>query len=246
MALSACAALFVSTAFSAAAVSQETSLAYRDFGVVQRMRVVCSQKHFGRIQDLVVDIPSGRLSAAIVSMVAEDKEITSVVVPYEKLHYDPQTNLLRLGTCLEHDHDFPLFDPEQIRIVGRQGDGDGELRGTTLLSRLATSQVALAAGTARAHEATVELTSGHVAFLDLATGKGRVGDPELHPVPWSATSFLLADADKDQTPLLSLPIEPARLAEAPTLLEIIVQDPNYRGLVYTYFKAPRPAFDTEG
>lgn len=240
----------VATFALAVAPAQErvAGVFYRDFSLVQRLRVVCSDKHFGRLDDLIVELPSGRVRAAVVSIVL-DKGLHTVLVPYEGLQYEPSTNLLQLGNCLQKEEAYPPFDATAVKIVSKaRDDGQQELEGTMLVSRLARSGLALAAaGVGSVQGLTLELGSGHVAFVDAAVGKERAGDGELHPVPWSALR-LQADATADgaKLPLLALNMTKEALAAAPNLVEIIVQSPLYRARVYAFFAVRRPAFDTEG
>ena len=92
-------AMFVA-AFVAATVAQErVPVVLRDLSLVQRLRVVCSDRHFGRVDDLVVELPSGRVVGVVVTMAAE-AEPRTVLVPYDALQYEPPTNLLRLGRMI--------------------------------------------------------------------------------------------------------------------------------------------------
>lgn len=218
---------------------------FRDFTLVQRMRVVCANKHFGRVLDLVAEMPSGRITAAAVAMGAPAGP-KAVVVPFHCLRYEAQSNLLQLGTCVADD-DYPAFDPSRFR-VGRQpaeDGGEGELAGSVLLSRLAGSLVQLQGGTTgSAQLLTVELQSGNLAFVDVAAIRGQAGDGERHPVPWSCLRFVADEAsDRDKMPLLALPMTKERLGTAPTALEVILEDPLYRQRVYSVFGVPRPSFD---
>lgn len=242
---------FVAAVALAPAIAQERDsvAVYRDFSLAQRMRVVCSHKHFGRIDDFVVELPSGRLTAAVVTMVL-DKGTRTVAVPFDSLKYDPHTNLLQLGPCLEQDSKYPEFDATALKVASKpRGDtGTQELEGSMLCSRIAQSRVSLLGDAKGAAQGlTLELSRGHVAFVDVAVGSERAGDAELHPVPWSALRPA-ADgaADPAKLPTLALPKTKEVLSAAPNLVEIIVQDPLYRAKVYAFYEVPRPVFDTEG
>jgi hypothetical protein len=226
---------------AAAAAAQDQEPTFRDSTLVQRLRVVCSRKHFGRVQDLIAEVPSGRITGAVVVM-AGDKGSQTVVVPFRCLQYDARTNVLQLGACSQDGEDFPAFDPAQVKVAGT-GDGpDRAVAGTVLVSRLAASAVRLQdETTGSAQGLTVELASGHVAFLDVAASSERAGDNGLHPVPWSAVRFV-ADESGEQ-PLLALPAPRERLEGAPTLVDVIVQDPLYRARVYAFFGVSRPEYD---
>lgn len=227
-----------------AAQDSPLPLAYRDGSAVHRLRVVCAQKHYGRIDDLVVAVPSGRIVAAVVAM-RTDGEVRRVVVPWSRLGYVATTNLLQLGDCPESDGTLPAFDPTKIGVARRPHDDGtpGEVEGTALLSALG-DRVALRDGNASLCGVTLELTSGHVAFLDLSTVKGEVGDGERHPVPWGALAF---DLDEASAPRLRLRLDETRavLEAAPTLLEVVVEDPLYRRQLYTLHEVVRPEYDVE-
>jgi hypothetical protein len=232
-------------AVTATAQDRDPEPAWRDVSLVQQLRVVCEQKHFGRVQDLIAEIPGGRVTAAVVTMTA-DKGSKTAVVPFQALRYDAQANLLRLGTCLAED-EYPAFDPSQVKVGKGDDGGDGALVGTVLVSRLAGSAVALQDGsTASAQGLTLELASGHVAFVDIAAGRERAGDRELHPVPWSVVR-LAADQSPGggKAPLLALPMTRAALAAAPTLVDVIVPDPLWRARIYTAFGVRRQEFDRD-
>jgi hypothetical protein len=229
-----------------AATAQDQEPAFRDFALVQRLRVVCSRQHFGRVQDLIAEVPSGKITGAVVVMTTGKGDQT-VVVAFRGMQYDAKANVLQLGPCAETDGQYPAFDPSQVKVTARTGDGVDRtaLEGTVLVSRLAASAVALQDKTTGSVQGlTLELASGHVAFLDVAAARERAGDRELHPVPWSAVRFA-ADATEGggKLPLLAVPMTKARLESAPTLIEIIVQDALHRARVYTFFGVGRPDFD---
>ncbi len=227
----------------AAAPAQEPGqdLVFRDFQAVQRLRVVCEREHFGRLLDLVADVPSGRLVAAVVSM-ATDAGPEVVRVPYDVLRYDPQTNLLDLGPCLADGEQHPAFDPARVRVSRRaDGDGDDEVVGTVMVSRLANMPVALLGGaTGAAQGVTVELRTGHVAFCHTTPTRERAGDDQLHPAPWAAFSLRVAD---DDALALALPLGDDALEATPSLVQIILQDALYRPRVYEAFRVAPPPFD---
>lgn len=226
------------------AQEQEAGPVYRDLSLVLRLRVTCEQQHFGRLVDLVAEVPSGRIAGAVVTMAVGD-ESRAVLVPYGELRFDARTNLLQLGTCLLHEAKYPPFDPATVKVTAVDGDGDPAMAtGTVLLSRLQHGPVALQSDPGSAQGLTVELTSGHIAFVDLAAGTERAGDAELHPTPWSALRVLLRrTADGAAQVALALGRTAPELRAAPNLVEIIVQNPLYRARVYKWFGVPRPDFD---
>lgn len=224
----------------------ETAAVYRDLSLVLRLRVTCEQQHFGRLVDLVAEVPSGRITGAVVTMAVGDEPRT-VLVPFGELRFDARTNLLQLGSCLLQEAKYPPFDPATVKVVAADGDGEPAMAtGTVLLSRLQQGPVALQSDAGSVQGLTVELTSGHVAFVDLAAGTERAGDAELHPAPWSALRVLLrrTAAGAGQV-ALALGRTAAELRTAPNLVEIIVQNPLYRARVYKWFGVPRPDFDRE-
>lgn len=230
--------------------AQEAKLVFRDFPQLQKLRVVCSHRHFGRLDDLVADVPSGRLRGAVVTMQVDAKS-HSVLVPFEELAFQPGANLLELRHCAEKDASYEPFDPATVRVV-TQPSGDGSpptVVGTVLVSRLQQGRLRLRqGGTGSVQGVTLEMTSGHLAFLDLATTRERAGDSELHPVPWSAVRLLEDGLDNRATgsaaPTLALDKTAGELAAAPNLVEVIVSDPLYRAKVYAVFGG-RPAFDKD-
>lgn len=240
-----CGNLFLLSALA----SQETDrkLVFRDLAQVQQLRVVCSQRHFGRIEDLVVDVPSGRVRAAVVTMQLEAKAVT-VLVPFADLRYEPNANLLQLASCLEKDDKPEAFDPTTLRVtvVPPANGGAARAEGSVLASRLRASTVQLqGAGPGSVQGLTLELTGGHVAFLDLAGNRERAGDAQLHPVPWAALGFVsdgLASGQAASAPMLAMAKTAAELAAAPNLIDIIVSDPLYRAKVYAVWGG-RPEYD---
>lgn len=232
-----------------AAQEAERKLVFREFAQIRQLRVVCSQRHFGRIEDLVVDVPSGRLRDAVVTMQVEAAVVT-VLVPFEDLTYEPNANLLQLANCPEQEGKREPFDPAILRVVEVTPPPGGPARpeGRVLASRLRASTVHLqAGGPGSVQGLTLELTSGFVAFLDLATSHERAGDADLHPVPWAALSFVAdglgaARAAKPTAPVLALAKTAAELAAAPNLIDIIISDPLYRAKVYALWGG-RPEFD---
>lgn len=229
------------------AQAEPPPIAYRDFASVQRLRVVCQKQHFGRVVDLIAELPSGKLTAAIVAM-ATDGGTQTVAVPFHCLRYDAQSNLLQLGPCLDEDETYPTFDPAQIKATpARDVDGKptGEVAGTVSVARLVQSAVALdGGGPGATHGATIELGTGNVAFVEVASTKRPAGDNQLHPVPWAAFRLSVGAEERDGGALaLALPMNTAQLDATPTLIEVIVQDPLYRTRAYEAFGVPRPAYD---
>lgn len=230
----------------APAIAQERDPGlYRDVSLVRKLRVVCSDRHFGRVDDLIAEIPSGRITGAVVSMVL-DEGVRTVVVPYEGLEYEPRSNLLQMAACLQ-DGKYPAFDAAAVKITmepAKEGAAK-QVVGQVLVSRLQSSRIDLQGGGAGwAQSATIELHSGHVAFVDVASVKERAGDSQIHPVPWSALRWTPTTADGGGgAAMLALAKTAQQLAAAPNLIEVIVQNPLYRSTVYTYFAAPRPAYD---
>lgn len=241
--------LTVSVAFAMAlsatmSVAQERDgdPSHRDFSQVQRARVVCSQQHYGRVQDLVADVPSGRIVTAVVAM-NTDQGTRQIAVPYDKMTYDARNNLLRLEPCPAEDESYPVFDPTKVKVTGTGEGEDAQLAGTVLVSRLARARVALQGeATAVAQGLTVELASGHVAFVDLGREAGA-GDADLHPVPWAALRFAADATENGKDALLALEKSEAELGKAPNLIQIIVQDPLRRAMVYRFFGVAAPEWD---
>ncbi len=236
-------------AAGAAAQDQERQrpLVFRDFAAVQRLRVVCEQKHFGRVEDFVTELPGGRVVAVVVAMTVADGT-RRVAVPYEEVAFDTTANQLLLGPCREGDPPHPSFDPTKIGVTPRANDdgSPGGLEGTVLLSGLARTKVGLDDGTAQVQGVTLELTSGHVAFLEVAAVDRRAGDAELRPVPWGAFAFAAeGGADAPRQLAVKLARSKAALAAAPSLLDVIVEDPLYRGKLYAFHKTPPPAYERD-
>ena len=246
-------ALLVSLFAAAAAVvvpaqERDHDPIYRDFSLVHRLRVVCSEQHFGRVVDLVAEVPSGRLTGAVVAM-ALDKDARPVFVPCGEFAYEARSNLLRLDSCQQKEEKFAPFDPATVKLSTGAAEDGGEktVTGTVLVSRLQNSGISLQGGAAgSAQGVTLELSGGHVAFVDVAVGTQRAGDAELHPVPWSALR-VAADPSPgvQKVPVLALAKTAEGLAGAPNLIQVIVQNPLYRGRIYAYFEVPPPAFDRQ-
>lgn len=234
----------------APALAQDpTAPVFREFSSVQRLRVVCSQQHFGRIDDLVAEVPSGRLVAAVVTMHDEPQSRT-VLVPFADLRYDPGSNLLQLANCTSKDDAYAAFDATAVKVVATvpPAGGAAEPKGSVLVSRLQHGLVQLKnGGPGSAQGLWIEMLGGHVAFLDLATSRERAGDADLHPVPWAALRFIddglgATGAPKAAAPVLALPKTSAELAATPNLIQIIVADPLHRAKVYAVFGV-RPVFE---
>ena len=108
-------------AAAAAAQGEARPLVWRDFTAVQRLRVVCSNKHFGRLDDLLVAVPGGQITAAVVTM-PQAQGPRRVVVPFAELQLDSGANLLQLAACTEEGHVYAAFDPESLGVTARVGD----------------------------------------------------------------------------------------------------------------------------
>lgn len=218
---------------------------FREFALVQRLQVVCAHRHFGRVLDLIADVPSGEITAAVVAMRGDDDGARRVVVPFANLRYDQSGHLLQLQGCAE-DAAFPTFDGAKIGVRRtRDDDGTARVEGSALVSALASAKVALDGDKGSAQGATIELASGHVAFLHVAAGEQRAGDPELHATPWAALTFADAATDGDAAPTLAIRLAKtaAALADAPALHEAILSDALYRPFVYRAFGVPPPPYD---
>lgn len=234
---------------ASAGAQDPTALVFREFSSVQRLRVVCSQQHFGRIDDLVAEVPSGRLVAAVVTM-HDEPQSRMVSVPFAELRYEPGANLLQLANCASKDGAYATFDPAAVKVAPQvpPTGGAAEPKGIVLVSRLQHGLVQLKdGGPGSAQGLWIELTGGHVAFLDLANGRERAGDADLHPVPWAALRFVddglgAGGAPKAAAPTLALAKTAAELAAAPNLIQIIVADPLYRAKLYAVFGV-RPVFE---
>lgn len=239
--------LLVVAVLAATALTQqrEQDAIYRDASLLPKLRVVCSDQHFGRVEDLIVEIPSGRLTGAVVSMM-HDGESRTVFVPYADLAYEPRSNLLNLANCLQQEERYGPFDPSTVKLTTKVPAGGGEALpvGTIKLSALLGCSLALQqGGVGSVQGCTLELTSGHVAFADAAVGKERAGDADLHPVPWSALRLTAADSAEGPSLALALARTDASLRATPNLLMIIVQNPLHRARVYATFEVPRPVFE---
>ena len=137
---------------------------YRDFSHVQRMRVTCEHKHFGRVLDLAAAVPIGKLTVAVITM-NTDQGSREVAVAFDLLSYDAQSNLLNLGPCLGEEQSQTPFDSAKIKVTRKQTDaGDDEFGGSVLVSSLASSSLRLQNnGEGSLQGGVLELTSGHVA-----------------------------------------------------------------------------------
>ncbi len=232
------------TAAAAAAQEQPRPLVWREFAAVQKVRVVCSNKHFGRLDDLLVAVPGGQLTAAVVTM-PHAQGPRRVVVPFADLQFDAGTNLLQLAACTDEDHVYAAFDPTSLGVTARAGDdgGIGEPAGLASVAALSTGAVVLTEGKATAHGAIVELSRGHLAFLDLAVTE-RPGDAELHPVPWAALRWQeRAGEGAARSWVLQLPHTSAALTATPDRIAVIVSDPLYRAKVHAAFGVRPPDYE---
>ncbi|MCB9887590.1 MAG: hypothetical protein H6838_19015 [Planctomycetes bacterium] len=233
-------------AAAAAAQGEARPLVWRDFTAVQRLRVVCSNKHFGRLDDLLVAVPGGQITAAVVTM-PQAQGPRRVVVPFAELQLDSGANLLQLAACTEEGHVYAAFDPESLGVTARVGDDGsvGEPAGLMSVAALSRGAVALAEGEAKAHGATVEMSRGHLAFLDLAVAP-RPGDAELHPVPWAALRWQERAGEGQRSRwVLQLPRSAAALAATPDRIDVIVSDPLYRAKVHAAFEVRPPDYETD-
>lgn len=232
--------------FSMGSAQQRDVAAYRDFESVQRLRVVCEHQHFGRIDDLVADVATGKLRTAIVSMDTEGGA-RAVAVPFDELTYDAQSNLLQLGPCLEEGgHHHPAFDASKIKVTVTKRDDETKVYGgSVLVSRLASSKLVLQGkDTGTVQGITIELVSGHVAFCHVATVQKQAGDRQLHPTPWAALQFQTPSKDpKSKAAIVGLTMTAAQLLATPSLLDVIVQDALYRPRIYEAFAVPAPPYD---
>jgi hypothetical protein len=223
----------------------DASRAYREFAHVRTMRVVCEHEHFGRVHDLIVAVPSGRLVAVVCSMPHErDGEL--VTLPWQRVRFDAPSNLLHVGPCAADEEAYPPFDESEVRIKRTvDAEGDEVATGTVLASRLAECAVQLDGGaTGSSQGATVALAAGHVAFVHVAATSARAGDRDLHPVPWSALRWIVPAAEVDPSaPFVALAMDTKALRAAPALTAVILQDPLYRPKVYRAFGVPPPPYD---
>jgi len=220
------------------AVAQaEPGAIFRELDLVTRMRVVCSNEHYGRIDDLIVAVPEGRIKAAVVTFVF-DGGFRRVRVPFEELTYNANANWLDLKECREGEHEHHAFDAKK---VGLQRNDDGTCTGTVLASTLKQAPFQLTDGVATVHGVELDLRSGRVGFLDVAIGTGRAGDRELHPAPWSVFGWQAKGA-KDAKPKLAITMAHTKafLAATPNLIEIIIPDPLRRARVYKAFNVAAP------
>lgn len=236
----------VATLLAAALPAQRPvpATVFRDFASVQRLRVVCDHHHYGRVQDLIVELPGGRIRDAVVSM-WHDGAAKTVVVPFDTMRYEPQSNLLELGACLDGEHAHEAFDASKVQVERRKHDGSVQAAGAVLLRDLVRTQVTLGKnGAGSIQGATLELTKGRVAFVHVAASRKPVGDSELHPAPWAA-AHLGVQAKKGGRVALTVGFAPdaAALAKTPDLREVILQDALHRPRVYRAFGVAPPAYD---
>jgi hypothetical protein len=223
----------------------DTSRAYREFAQVRTMRVVCEHEHFGRVHDLVVAVPSGRLVAVVCSMPHErDDEL--VALPWQRVRFDAPSNLLHVGPCAADEEAYPPFDPSEVRITRTvDAEGDEVAAGTVLASRLAECAVQFDGGaTGSSQGATIALAAGHIAFVHIAATSARAGDRDLHPAPWSVLRFIPPAAEADPSvPFVALAMDTKALRASPALTAVILQDPLYRAKVYRAFGVSPPPYD---
>ena len=229
---------------SAVAQDAPRPLVWRDFAAVQQLRVVCSNRHYGRLDDLLVEVPSGRLTAAVVGLPGATGP-RRVVVPFADLQFDTATNLLQLAACPDEQHVYAPFDPAGLGVTAPvAGDGSvGEPAGVLSVATLARGPIALRDGAAAAHGATLELSRGHLAFLDVGQA-ARPGDAELHPVPWAALGWRqVAGGDAQGAWSLRLARAREELGATPSRIDVILSDPLYRAKVHVAFDVRLPDYE---
>lgn len=209
---------------------------YRELELVTRMRVVCSNEHFGRIDDLILAVPEGRITAAVVTYAVEGG-VRRVRVPFEDLTYNANANWLDLKECGDGGHAHEVFDGKKIRV---QRKADGSCAGAVLASTLKQARVKLTDGVATVHGIEFDLSSGRAGFLDVAVGTARAGDRELHPAPWSVFGWQVADDKAKHKLAISMAHTKKFLAGTPNLIEIIIPDPLRRARVYKAFGVKPP------
>ena len=127
----------------------------------------------------------------------------------------------------------------------KQDDGTEQHTGSILVSRLARHAVLLRDDKRKASTqgVTVELHTGHVAFVHIADSAERAGDQQLHPAPWEALKIRAGADEQKPTTVVSLPMKRDDLLATPSLVEVILQDPLYRPMVYGAFSVPPPPYD---
>ncbi|MGK0518447.1 MAG: hypothetical protein ACJAUC_001139 [Planctomycetota bacterium] len=222
---------------SAVAQQQNDALIYRELSLVTRLRVVCSNAHFGRIDDLVIDVPSGRITAAIVSFDL-DSGSRLVTVPYAELKYDASANWMSMPVCRDDTQPHDGFDPSkiQLRRTPASDAAAASITGSVLASSLQSHAVALKDGVASVQGIEIELRDGRIGFLDIAVGTKRAGDRDLHPAPWAAFAWRPQAAEgKVVKAAITMARSKLFVAQTPDLIEIIIPDPLRRARVYVAF-----------
>lgn len=226
-----------SLCLSAVAQQQEDALIYRELSLVKRLRVVCSNSHFGRIDDLVIDIPSGNITAAIVTFALETGS-RRVSVPYAELQYDAAANWMNMPVCRADEDPHDEFDPSkvQLRRTPASDEAPATVTGSVLASSLRNHAVALTDGVASVQVIELELRHGKVGFFDIAIGTKRAGDRDLHPAPWAAFQWHAeAAAATTVKAAIVMPRSKSFISKTPNLIEIIIPDPLRRARVYAAF-----------
>lgn len=222
---------------SAIAQQQNDALIYREFSLVTRLRVVCSNAHFGRIDDLVIDVPSGRIMAAIVTFDLASGS-RRVKVPYAELKYDATANWMSMAVCRGDTDPHDTFEPKkiQLRRIPANDAAPASIAGSILASSLQNHAVALTDGVASVQGIEFELQNGRIGFLDIAVGTQRAGDRDLHPAPWAAFAWRSQAAEGAPVKAaLTMARSKLFVAKTPDLIEIIIPDPLRRARVYAAF-----------
>ncbi|MFT4516295.1 MAG: hypothetical protein ACI89X_001009 [Planctomycetota bacterium] len=222
---------------SAIGQQQNDTLIYREFSLVTRLRVVCSNAHFGRIDDLVINVPSGRITAAIVTFDI-DRGSRRVTVPYAELKYDAAANCMSMPVCREDTHPHNAFEPNKLQLRRRPASKTvpASITGSVLASSLRNHAVALKDGVASVQGIELELRHGRIGFFEIAIGRKQAGDRDLHPAPWAAFAWR-PQATEGNTVKAAITMAHSKLfiEETPNLIEIIIPDPLRRARVYAAF-----------
>ncbi len=225
----------------------------RTFEAARGVRVVGDQGPVGVLEDLVVQVPSGRISAGVIA-VGQGADKLIVAVPYGDLQWDDKSDQLRLGITAKALGDLEAFDSvavEQLKAVVKKGEKPASaapLSGTTTVSRLASWTLQLRGVAAdKVRGAAVELTTGTVVFLIVSDTAGHAGDRRLHPVPWAACAVIgvRPEPHDELEPAVTLSVAHRRLAGALSMTEVQLNDPLYRARVYRFFGVTKPEFEAQ-
>lgn len=246
--------LAVSLAFSLAAPAAGQGMSrvaqVRSLSEVRGATLANASEDLATVDDLLVDVGDGSVTSLIVTASTSSGR-RAVEVPYALVTWSETGRNFLVDMPRSELDRMPSFRSEDVELFGESAMPKGMpmpvASGSALGSELSAFKIRFLGGAEdKLRGVSVELYTGELAFVTVSSAGDGAAMGSLHPLPWNAFAVLgvAQGPGRDPIPEATLRIDRARLAEAPSLRDGKLDDPDFRAKVYRFHHVPTPRFET--